>query len=73
MPRIVASLQDGKKDGKITDADRPAALSVIAKLGNPDQLRVVFDVVTNPATSPAQAAALLSDLLDSHRRRRVVP
>ena len=77
VPRIVASLQDerkdGKTDGKISDADRPAALSVIAKLGNPDQLRVVFDVVTNPATSPAQAAALLSDLLDSHRRRRVVP
>ena len=85
VPRIVASLQDerkderkdekkdGKTDGKISDADRSAALSAIAKLGNADQLRVVFDVVTNPATSPAQAAALLSDLLDSHRRRRVVP
>ena len=77
VPRIVASLQNGttddKKDGKITEADRPAALSAIAKLGNPDQLRVVFDVVTNPATSPAQATTLLGDLLDSHRRRRVVP
>ena len=86
VPRIVASLQekkkkdekkdekkDGKNDGKITDADRPAALSVIAKLGNPDQLRVVFDVVTNPATSPAQATALLGDLLDSHKRRHVAP
>ena len=77
VPRIVASLQNGttddKKDGKITEADRPAALSAIAKLGNPDQLRVVFDVVTSPATSPAQATTLLGDLLDSHRRRRVVP
>jgi len=81
VPRIVASLQngntyekkDGKKDGKIPDADRPAALSAIAKLGNPDQLRVVFDVVTNPATSPAQATAMLGDLLDSHKRRRVAP
>jgi putative heme-binding domain-containing protein len=69
VPRIVALL----KDGKITDADRPAALSAIAELGNPDQLRVVFDVVTSPATSPAQATTLLGDLLDSHRRRRVVP
>jgi putative heme-binding domain-containing protein len=73
VPRIVASLQKGNADGKISDADRQAALSAIAKLGNPDQLRVVFDVVTNPATTPAQATALLGDLLDSHRRRRVVP
>jgi len=73
VPRIVASLQNGNTDGKITEADRKAALSAIAKLGNPDQLRVVFDVVTNPATSPAQATALLGDLLDSHKRRRVVP
>jgi putative heme-binding domain-containing protein len=69
VPRIVALL----KDGKIPDADRPAALSAIAKLGNAEQLRVVFDVVTAPATPAAQAAALLGDLLDSHRRRRVVP
>jgi putative heme-binding domain-containing protein len=69
VPRIVALL----KDGKISDADRQAALSAIAKLGNPDQLRVVFDFVTSPTTSPAQATALLGDLLDSHRRRRVVP
>jgi putative heme-binding domain-containing protein len=69
VPRIVALL----KDGTITAADRQAALSAIAKLGNPDQLRVVFDVVTSPTTSPAQATTLLGDLLDSHRRRRVVP
>jgi putative heme-binding domain-containing protein len=69
VPRIVTAVAGGK----ITDADRQAALSAIAKLGNPDQLRVVFDVVTSPATSPAQATTLLDDLLDSHRRRRVVP
>jgi putative heme-binding domain-containing protein len=69
VPRIVTLL----KDGKITDADRQAALSAISKLGNPDQLRVVFDVVISPTTSPAQATTLLGDLLDSHRRHRVVP
>ncbi len=73
VPRIVASLQNGNAAGKISDADRQAALSTIAKLGNPDQLRVVFDVVASPATPPAQAAALLGDLLDSHRQRRAVP
>ena len=77
VPRIVASLQDEGKDeqkyGKISDADRPAALSAIAKLGDPDQLRVVFDVVTNPTTSTAQATALLGDLLDSRKRRHVAP
>ena len=69
VPRIVALL----KDEKIAEADRPAACSAIAKLGNADQLRVVFDVVTNPATSTAQATALLGDLLDSHKRRHVAP
>jgi hypothetical protein len=54
VPRIVTAVADGK----ITDADRQAALSTIAKLGNPDQLRVVFDVVTSPTTSPAQATTL---------------
>jgi hypothetical protein len=73
VPRIVALLQNGNTDGKISDADRQAALSTIAKLGTSDQLRVVFDVVANPATPPAQAAALLGDLLDSHKRRHVAP
>jgi putative heme-binding domain-containing protein len=69
VPRIVTALENGT----IADSDRPAALSAIAKLGTPDQLRVVFDVVTDPATPPAKAAAMLGDLLDSHRRRRAVP
>jgi putative heme-binding domain-containing protein len=73
VPRIVALLQNENTDGKISDADRQAALSTIAKLGTSDQLRVVFDVVANPATPPAQAAALLGDLLDSHKHRHVAP
>jgi len=69
VPRIVALL----KEGKIADADRQSALSTIARLGNADHLRVVFDVVAHATTPPAQAAALLGDLLESHNRRRVVP
>ena len=69
VPRIVAAFNAGT----IADADRPAALAAIAKLGTPDNLRVVFDLVTNAATSPAQAATMLGDLLDAHRRRRIVP
>ena len=69
VPRIVTAL----KRGEIPEVDRPAALSVIATLGEPDDLRLVFDIVTDPATPPAQAAALLGDLLDAHHRRRIAP
>ena len=69
VPRIVTAL----KRGEIPEMDRPAALSVIATLGEPDDLRLVFDIVTDPATPPAQAAALLGDLLDAHHRRRIAP
>jgi len=69
VPRIVAAL----KRGEIPERDRPAALSVIATLGDPDHLRLVFDVVTDPVTPPPQATALLGDLLDAHQRRRISP
>jgi len=69
VPRIVAAL----RAGTIPDADRPAALAVIARLGSPDEMRLAVDVATAPATPPAQAAALLGDLLEAHRRRRAIP
>jgi len=69
VPRIVTAL----KNGTISEADRPAALSAIATLGDPDHLRLAFDVVTDPATPPAQASALLGDLLDAQKRRQISP
>ena len=69
VPRIIARLDDGT----IAEADRPTAFSTIAKFGTPDQLRVVFEIVTDAATAAPQAARLLGDLLDAHTRRHVVP
>ncbi|MFM7034805.1 MAG: PVC-type heme-binding CxxCH protein, partial [Planctomycetia bacterium] len=69
VPRLAAAIEIGT----CADADRPAALAAIARLGGPEQLRLVLDVVTSPATPPEQAKALLGDLLESHKRRRVVP
>jgi len=69
VPRIVAAL----RAGGIPDADRPAALAVIARLGSPDEMRLAVDAATDPAAAPAQAAALLGDLLEAHRRRRATP
>ncbi|MCE9631843.1 MAG: c-type cytochrome, partial [Planctomycetia bacterium] len=54
-------------------AERAAALRCIARLGNADQLRIVFDVAVNPGTSAADATALLEHMLEGHRRRRTVP
>lgn len=69
VPRIAAAL----KGDQIPDADRSAALSAIATLGTPEELRLVFDVVTDSATPPHQAAALIGDLLESHKLRHTVP
>jgi putative heme-binding domain-containing protein len=69
VPRIVAAL----RAGSIPAADRSAALAVIARLGSPAEMRLAVDVATDPATPPAEAAALLGDLLEAHRRRRAIP
>jgi len=69
VPRVVAALEAGT----IREADRAAAFSVIATLGGPDHLRLPFDVVIDPATPAARAAALLGDLLEAHARRRTRP
>ena len=53
--------------------ERAAALRCIARLGNADQLRTVFEVVVSPSTAPGDAAALLGLMLEAHKRRRVIP
>ena len=57
----------------ITPAERSKALECIARLGNAEELRSVFDTVVDPATASAEAARLLGCMLDAHQRRRVVP
>ena len=57
----------------IPPADRAAALRCIARLGNADQLRTIYDVVVNPATPPAEAATVLGLMIEAHQGRRVIP
>ena len=69
VPRIVARL----REGGLSATDRAAALDCIATLGSPQDLRLVFDIVVDPATPPAEASTLLGHLLGAQQRRRAVP
>ncbi len=69
IPRIVARVEQGG----LSTADRDAALACIATLGNPQQLRIVYDIVVNPATPAAQRLPLLASLIEAYSRRRIVP
>lgn len=57
----------------VPPADRAAAVRCIARLGNADQLRTAFDVVVDPNTAPAEAAAILSLMVEAHGRRHIMP
>ena len=69
IPWIVSRVQQGT----LLPVDRAAALEAIAVLGNPTDLRLVFDIAVESATEPAQAATLLALLVDTQSRRRVSP
>lgn len=69
VPWIVGRVQQGT----LSAADQAAALEAIAALGGPADLRRVFEIAVDPATEPAQAAALLTLLVDTQSRRRVRP
>lgn len=61
------------REGTLSPADRLAALETIATLGNPAELRLVFDIAVDPTGEPAQAATLLALLVDTQTRRRISP
>lgn len=69
VPWIVARVQQGK----LSPPDRAAAIEAIAALGSPDDLRLVFEIAVEPTTTPAQAATLLTLLVDTQTRRHVRP
>ncbi|MFQ5734153.1 MAG: HEAT repeat domain-containing protein, partial [Planctomycetaceae bacterium] len=48
-------------------------LGVIAAVGGPKELRVVFDTALDKATPPRKRGALLSSLATAARRRRIKP
>ena len=69
IPRIVARVEQGG----LSAEDRATALACIAALGNPQQMRLVYDMVVNPATPAADRLPLLSSLMEAYARRRIVP
>jgi len=48
-------------------------LDDIALLGTADHQRLIFDLVTEPATPEPRAATLLGQQLEAHRARKVIP
>ena len=69
VPWIVAALTEGR----LSEADRQAALSAVARLGGPEHQRLVVDALRHDTLPSARAASLLGDLLEAHTRRRTVP
>jgi putative heme-binding domain-containing protein len=69
IPRIVTRVAQGG----LSAEERAAALVCIAALGNPQQMRLVYDMVVNPATPAADRLPLLSSLMEAYARRRIVP
>jgi putative heme-binding domain-containing protein len=74
-PAVVRPLFAALKAGKISDALQERALTIIATLGSPDDLAVVFDTALGSSgkTSVTRPALLLSSLTDAGRRRKARP
>jgi hypothetical protein len=69
VPVIVERLQSGR----IAAEDRSAALDLIGTLGQPDHLRIVFDLAVADGVDRAQAGELLRALLQAQRQRNAIP
>ena len=69
IPLLVARLQAGS----VSEADQPALLDNVAKLGSPAHLRLAFDLATDSKLPPEQAAVLLEKMLEAHQFRKVQP
>jgi len=62
------------RSGRVPGEQDEAALSLIAKLGGPDELALILDLVERgEGLSPARRSALLDALVRAGRDRKVVP
>ena len=59
--------------GELSDSDRNRAVSLLADLGGPGQLRIALDMALDTKTPDAQAANLLDALARTAATRRVKP
>jgi len=69
VPELVKLLQGGKLDL----AETTHVLDVVAKLGDPSQLRIVFDSAMKAAVGSPRQQQLLSRLVQATRQRHVRP
>ncbi len=61
------------RDGALPDEQSLQVVGAVAQLGNADDLRVLFDLALNEATSDVRRAAVLRGLAQSLRARKVQP
>ncbi|WP_435020195.1 PVC-type heme-binding CxxCH protein [Tundrisphaera sp. TA3] len=69
VPPLVAAL----KAGKVGPAEEDRVRSLIAALGGPGELAMIFDLALDPATPAARRASLLDALAQASARRQVAP
>ena len=66
---LVAAL----RAGKVGPAEEDRARTLIADLGGPDELTLIFDLALDPATPDPRRAGLLGSMADAASRRDVSP
>lgn len=72
-PSVVRPLINLFKAGKIPANRQQDVLGVIASLGGPAEMRIVYETALAANTKPANRVALLSSLAEAARRRNVRP
>jgi putative heme-binding domain-containing protein len=72
-PRVVAPLLELLKSRKLPPERQEGVLLLVAALGQPTQLRVVFDMALDAGTKIANRAGLVGALASATRMRKVQP
>ncbi|MBC8113212.1 MAG: sorbosone dehydrogenase, partial [Candidatus Saccharimonas sp.] len=69
VPVLVAKLKEGHVPAELEGQ----LLETVATLGDPNQLRLIFDLALAGETAPDKASTLLRTLADAKRKRNVQP
>ncbi len=72
-PKVVRPLMDLLRENKVPPQRRQSVLALIAALGGPRDLAVVFEMVVDKSAPAALRVALLDALTEATRRRKVRP
>ena len=72
-PSAVSSLTRLLREGNVPAAQRESVLNVLAELGRPNDLKVVWDAVREESTTDSRRQELLTLLARAARERKVKP